>query len=103
MLSVFLRKNFVSLSALLFSVAFFFFFLGLSLQFRFASAEVLFSESESGAYSSLPRKKRSRKRKGKVEWEIFTFLATVCDPDSILAVLFWDCEEGKRVVVLGEI
>jgi hypothetical protein len=63
-LSVFLGKNFVSLCALLSSVAFF--FLGLALQFRFASAEFLFSESESGAYSSPPERRDRGSKRGKL-------------------------------------
>jgi hypothetical protein len=69
--SVFLRKNFVSLCVLLFSVALF--FVGLSLQFRFVSVEFLLSESESDAYSSPPEGRDRGSERGKLN-ERFYFL-----------------------------
>lgn len=62
MLAVFLRKNFVSLFALLFSVAFFF-LVGLSLQFRFASAEFCFRKANP-AHTRVLQKEEIEEAKG---------------------------------------
>jgi hypothetical protein len=49
------------------------------------------------AHTRVPQERRDRgSEKGKLNGRFYFFLATVSDPDSRLAVLFWDCEEGKK-------
>lgn len=102
-LSVFLRKNFVSLCALLFSLAFFFFG-GFVVAVSFRLCWVFVFGKRIRRILESPRKKRSRKRKGKVEGEILLFFwlrYAIRIRDSLF--YFVIVKKVKRVEVLGEI
>jgi hypothetical protein len=101
-LSVFLRKNFVSLCALLFSLAFFLFWV-CRCSFPFASAEFLFSESESGAYSSPPERRDRGSVKGKLNGRFYFFWLRYAIRIRDSLFYFGIVKKVKRVEVLGEI